>query len=496
MQITRDRRQNGSVTYALRVRIRGSDHRVPLGNTADGWDESRADQARRQLLAKIELGQWSPESDDASGNGAEPTFREIATDWLDSRKHNPAIRASTTELNEVQLRRYLTPFFGELRPSQISKQTIRRYRDSIHRENAQIQAAADAGRPLRDPRTGLAVRTLSNGSINKTLRTLAMVLDDAEDAGWVDRNVARGRRSREPVERRRHRGTLDPDELEDLLDAAAQLDSSRRKPETLERAARVKALRDEDGLPWTDVAQMVGVAESTVFYLYRLQADPPAAGVRRALLATLALAGLRVTELCMLDTLHVDLGKARLHVTDSKTEAGVRVVDIHPRLLGELASFRAGRSAAQMDAPAFPTMRGTRRNKDNVRQKVVEPAVARANANRAQRGDPPIRAHVTPHTFRRTYITYAIAAGFDLPYVQAQVGHSDPTITLSVYAQVMRRADRDQLRTEIRALLGIEQPKRRPSPSDVDEALREQRPIGKSRVRATEKAGKGRALTP
>jgi integrase len=122
----------------------------------------------------------------------------------------------------------------------------------------------------------------------------------------------------------------------------------------------------------------------------------------------------------MLANLDVDLAKARIHVDDSKTEAGVRKVDIHPRLLDELASFGASRSAGPMDAPAFPTLAGTPRNKDSVRQKVIEPAVARANEKRSRRGEPPIRAHVTPHTFRRTYITYAIAAGFDIPYVQAQ----------------------------------------------------------------------------
>lgn len=55
---------------------------------------------------------------------------------------------------------------------------------------------------------------------------------------------------------------------------------------------------------------------------------------------------------------------------------------------------------------------------------------------------------------RRTYIAFVIAAGYDLPYVQAQVGHSDPAVTLAVYTQVIRHADRDQLRAEVRALLG------------------------------------------
>ncbi len=146
-----------------------------------------------------------------------------------------------------------------------------------------------------------------------------------------------------------------------------------------------------------------------------------------------------------------------------------------------------------MDAPAFPTQRGTRRNKDNVRQKVVEPVVARANDNRARRDEPPIRAHVTPHTLRRTYITYAIAAGLDIPYVQAQVGHSDPTVTLAVYAQVMRRPDRDHLRAEIRGVLGVDQAISQERPSSVRGATTNGRQVDSVlRLRAAQTAAKGR----
>ena len=57
MQITRNPRTDGSVTFALRVRAGGAaDEVVSLGNSEDGWDEIRVDTARRQLLAKIELG--------------------------------------------------------------------------------------------------------------------------------------------------------------------------------------------------------------------------------------------------------------------------------------------------------------------------------------------------------------------------------------------------------------------------------------------------------
>ena len=195
VSITRDRRTDGSITYALRIRVGGVDDRVPLGNTAEGWDEARVDVARRQQLAKIELGLWSPSASTVGSTyKEEPTFRELATDWLDARKQNPAIRSRTTELNEWQLRRYLAPFFGDLLPSQITSDKVKQYRRRIHAENAHIRAAAEAGVPLSDTRSKQPLRTLSNDSINKTLRTLAAILDEAEDGGWVARNVARGRR--------------------------------------------------------------------------------------------------------------------------------------------------------------------------------------------------------------------------------------------------------------------------------------------------------------
>jgi hypothetical protein len=88
-----------------------------------------------------------------------------------------------------------------------------------------------------------------------------------------------------------------------------------------------------------------------------------------------------------------------------------------------------------------------------------------------------------------------IAAGYDLPYVQAQVGHLDPTVTLAVYAHVMRRPDREQLKAEIRAVLGVA-----PAPSDAElrdhsrtRDTRQSEPdVG--RRRGNEKAGNGRGV--
>jgi hypothetical protein len=45
------------------------------------------------------------------------------------------------------------------------------------------------------------------------------------------------------------------------------------------------------------------------------------------------------------------------------------------------------------------------------------------------------------------------AAGAELPYVMAQVGHDDSKVTLEIYARVLKRRDRDQIGRAFDALL-------------------------------------------
>jgi integrase len=321
--------------------------------------------------------------------------------------------------------------------------------------NTSVPLHRTAGRWSTRAPSSASRRWATNRS-TRPLQTLARILDEAEDGDWIDRNPARGRRMREPRERRRRAGALDLDEFQSLLEAAAELDRTRHSPRTLERAEAVRALRDHARLEWKAVAKRLKVAPSTAHYLYSCrdyEGETLVVGQRRAVIVTLGLAGPRVSELCELDNQDVDLARTRLVVKDSKTEAGVRDIDIHQRLLSELRIYRAQLPTGEMDDPAFPTRTGTRRTKDNVGSRVVATVVKRANEIRASRKQPPIHVHVTPHTFRRTYATYMLAAGHDVPYVQHQLGDVDPTITLSIYTQLMRRADREQLRQELRSFI-------------------------------------------
>jgi integrase len=107
---------------------------------------------------------------------------------------------------------------------------------------------------------------------------------------------------------------------------------------------------------------------------------------RRPMIAVMAKSGLRVSEVCQLRWRSVDLHRKRLVVEQSKTDAGVREVDLSLDLLDELLAWRAGSSPNGVDAFVFPTAAGRPRDKDSVRERVLAPVMTRVTEIRAGRG--------------------------------------------------------------------------------------------------------------
>jgi hypothetical protein len=75
-------------------------------------------------------------------------------------------------------------------------------------------------------------------------------------------------------------------------------------------------------------------------------------------------------------------------------------------------------------------------------------AVEQANENLAERDATPLPEGITPHSLRRTFISLLLATGAEVPYVMQQVGHADPKVTLSIYAQVMFRGEGERERLQ------------------------------------------------
>jgi integrase len=248
--------------------------------------------------------------------------------------------------------------------------------------------------------------TLSATTINKTITRLAQILELAVEYGHIPANPAKGQRRR--------------------------VKATRKPPVWLDSAEQISALLDAAG---------------------ELDRELKTRTPRRVILSTLVFAGLRIGELCELRWRDVDLAGGTISVRESKTDAGVRKVDLLPVLQDELASYKA-RVLAESNSRVFATSSGGAMNPSNIRTRIVDVAVDRANERLASAGSVPLPDGLSPHKLRHTFCSLLVALGTDAGVVMDQLGHTDPGFTLRVYRHGMRR---DQAsRDELRRLVGLE----------------------------------------
>lgn len=344
-------------------------------------------------------------------------------DYLADRQGSVSERTLTADRWAIG---HLRSFWGERTPSEVSPQLIDRFRRrTIAAADGLRQRIAAGERPLeerayRRRSDGVGVnrkqprKPLSPRSINTLIQTLAMLLDVAMERSDVDLtvNAARGRRRKIKIVQPKLRSFLEVDQVWALLDAAAI------------RERRIAAYRP---------------------YVYP----------GRVIVSMLTLGGLRISELCFLERGLVNLGVGVIHTSRSKTAEGYREIDvIFAALHQDLAEYLA-RSSEFRGArdPLVPSGNGKPLVASNIRQRVLAKVVPEANELLRQRGVPEI-VECTPHALRRTYISLLLAAGCDPAYVQQQVGHTDPTLTLRIYQQLLKRKRREEYRERVNELLG------------------------------------------
>jgi integrase len=386
-QVVVDKRRR-SPTFGLRFRAYGRREYVTLGTAEDGWTRAKAQTELDNVLADVRRSIWRPQVVEPVRAPQEvPTFHVFASEWFERQTLEGGRRGeglSDTGKAALQwvISNHLLPAFAGRRLDQITVEDVDRYRLGKVREGK-----------------------LSPASINKTLATLAAILEAAVEYELIDRNPARGRRRRLPTIAPRRTWLDRADHIAALLDAAGQRDQK----------ARV------------------------------------CCGQRRALLATLTFAGLRIGEALSLRWRDVDLARATITVRAAKTDAGVRVVNILPVLRDELGDYRARLDPAP-DALVFGTATGRRQGATNVRRRVLAKAVEQANKQLVKDGGEPLPEGLTPHSLRRTFASLLFALGEAPPYVMAQMGHTTPSLTLAIYARQMSRRDGEPERLKV--LLG------------------------------------------
>ena len=366
-----------SPTFGLRFRAYGKREYVTLGTADEGWTRAKAQTELQNILADVRRGIWRPPvAEVVQAPRKVPTFHVFASEWFERQKVEGGRRgkglsdAGKADL-EWRLSNHLLPVFASRRLDQITVEDVDRYRLW----------------KVREDKLGVT-------SINKTLTTLAAILEAAVEYELIDRNPARGRRRRLPAVTPRRSWLDRADHIAALLDAAGQLD------------AEARSLR----------------------------------GQRRALLATLTFAGLRIGEALSLRWRDVDLACGTITVRAAKTDAGVRTVNILPVLRDELGAYRAGLDAAP-DVFVFGTTTGNRQGATNVRLRVLAKTVGRANKQLVKDKAERLPEGLTPHSLRRTFASLLFAIGESPPYVMAQMGHTSPNLTLAIYARQMDRRD-------------------------------------------------------
>jgi integrase len=397
--------------FALRFSAYGRRRYVTLGLESEGWSAERAKEELENVLADVRRGLWVPPrrgGGDGGGRapaqplrggpagggaveppaaGAEMPFGEFAPWALEVR------RAHHGEAHHRNLRWcliHLMPFFAEWPLAQIDAEAVDSYSAAKVEEGRRLQAAIDRGEPYRDER-GRVRLPLAASSINKTIKGLSWFLGFAVQYKGLAGNAAAGKerllraRRKPPV----HLDTAE--QIEALLDAAAELD------------------RDPGHL----------------------------CEEREAILGTLIFAGPRAHELGHMQERDIDLANARIFVGRSKTAAGLREIRTLPILHDILAAHKARPAAGGPDALAFPTGTGGRRDRSNLRERVLAEVFERADQLLRERGELPLPKGLSPHKLRHAFASILVALGTDPAQVMRQIGHRSAAFTLDVYTHMM-----------------------------------------------------------
>lgn len=285
------------------------------------------------------------------------------------------------------------------------------------------------GQRSKNGRRSLSSRGLFEGEINRCLQRVRDVVklanrnyklglnDPTEEKFYTPRTIRELREAK--------RGTyLEPAQLQAIFDAADELDKGAKRYSTK----------------------------------------------RGPIVRVLALAGPRVSEVAGIRPSHISLDANHIFIPDSKTNAGKRNIWMHKLVRDAVVE-------AMLDGEdyLFATDTGRQRDRHNIRVRVLAPVIERAQELLLERGeralpgtvlrhskgrteivrgpipkgDPQVEivpGRVTPHLFRRTYLSYLAWAGPGTKstgpqrtqrFAMSQAGHRSAALTLEIFQQDM-----------------------------------------------------------
>ena len=160
----------------------------------------------------------------------------------------------------------------------------------------------------------------------------------------------------------------------------------------------------------------------------------------KTLFLTAIMTGMRQGEIIGLKWSDVNFAARQINVRrtfnhgrffEPKTKQSIRGIDLAPMLIKELAAWKLI-STGQNDDLVFPSETETPICCFNMVRRHFEPALKKAKI-----------LHIKFHALRHTYASLLIEQGENIKYVQNQLGHASPTVTLNVYAHLMKKENQE-----------------------------------------------------
>jgi len=100
-------------------------------------------------------------------------------------------------------------------------------------------------------------------------------------------------------------------------------------------------------------------------------------------------------------------------------------------MISELKTWRIACPPNDLDL-VFPNGAGQTINHNNMINRAFNPALENAEIER-----------IRFHDLRHTYASLLIEQGENIKYIQSQLGHSSPSVTLNVYAHLMKPTNQE-----------------------------------------------------
>jgi integrase len=217
-------------SYGIRFRANGKRQYVTLGRPEEGWTKQKAEVELSNHLALVRMGKWVPPkpSPETARADADTTFLEFASDWFESNRHGWSERTISDYKWALEL--HVLPFFADLRLSEITIETVDRFRA-----------------------VKLAEGKLGPAQINKCLKRVSQILELAEEYDLISRNPARGKR-RKAKEPKVQRSWVEPEQALTLVEAS----STYMRPMVATLLGSGLRVGEAVALDWSDVNLFTG----------------------------------------------------------------------------------------------------------------------------------------------------------------------------------------------------------------------------------------------